>query len=450
MLMPTPVILIIKEARQAVEFASVLEKTGSKVHAVTSFEEANELLSFLHPDIIILPAQLEGANQGDGRLYCQQIRATLTPPRPVLVLLHPSTDVTERINAFRYGADDVLGDPIDKNELAIRVLAHLRRRQEEFSNPLTQLPGPNSIRRMLDQCLVSDKPWAALSIDLNKIRVYNETYGDLAGDQLIKALAAILNDLADETEFVGHLEADDFLMVTKPELAEKKAEQICKQFDHASSRFYPKGDIARGYLVSTGRGGIRRRVPLISIAIGIVSSRVRKFQSYVDVLTQARDYRFLAKQKQGSYWVSDKNLEAELAASYQARNANQQAIKHSMRILVVEPDGAMACLLQETLALEGYSVEVTSSADDALELAKDEPRPNLILLESNMISPKMDGWNLCRTLKSDKELAKIWVVMATSHPDQSLALEAGADLYLPKPFDMPALLKEVSLLLRSG
>jgi len=39
--------------------------------------------------------------------------------------------------------------------------------------------------------------------------------------------------------------------------------------------------------------------------------------------------------------------------------------------------------------------------------------------------------------------------MATSHPDQALALEAGADLYLPKPFDMPALLNEVSLLLRS-
>ena len=194
MLLPTPVILIINQPRQAAEFASVLEKTGSKVHAVTSFEEANELLSFLHPDIIILPNELGGTNAGDGRLYCQQIRATLAPPRPVLVLLHPSTDVTERINAFRYGADDVLGDPIDKNELAIRVLAHLRRRQEEFSSQLTQLPGPNLIRRMLDQCLISDKSWAAISVDLNKIRVYNETYGDLAGDQLIKALAAILVD----------------------------------------------------------------------------------------------------------------------------------------------------------------------------------------------------------------------------------------------------------------
>jgi DNA-binding response OmpR family regulator len=39
--------------------------------------------------------------------------------------------------------------------------------------------------------------------------------------------------------------------------------------------------------------------------------------------------------------------------------------------------------------------------------------------------------------------------MVTSHPDQSLALESGADLYLPKPFDMPMLLSEVKLLLRS-
>jgi DNA-binding response OmpR family regulator len=40
--------------------------------------------------------------------------------------------------------------------------------------------------------------------------------------------------------------------------------------------------------------------------------------------------------------------------------------------------------------------------------------------------------------------------MATSHPDQSMALEAGADLYLPKPFDMPSLLNEVSHLLKVG
>ncbi len=123
-------------------------------------------------------------------------------------------------------------------------------------------------------------------------------------------------------------------------------------------------------------------------------------------------------------------------------------IKHISRILVVEPDGAMACLLQETLALEGYMVQVTSSADDALELARFEP-PDLILLESNLIDRKMDGWNLCRALKADDVLSKIWIVMATSHPDQSLALEAGADLYLPKPFDIPNLLSEVSLLLRS-
>ncbi|MBS1998896.1 MAG: response regulator, partial [Cyanobacteria bacterium SZAS LIN-2] len=70
-------------------------------------------------------------------------------------------------------------------------------------------------------------------------------------------------------------------------------------------------------------------------------------------------------------------------------------------------------------------------------------------LESNLTGRKMDGWKLCRELKSDEELSRIWIVMATSHPDQSLALEAGADLYLPKPFDMPSLLNEVNLLLRS-
>ncbi len=451
MLMPTPQLLIIHQPRQAAEYASILEKTGARVNAVTTFEEANELLSFIHPDLIILSANMP---EGDGRLYCQQVRATLVHPRPVLVLLHPSTDVNERINAFRYGADDVLQDPIDKNELAIRVLAHLRRRQEEFSNPLTLMPGPNMIRRMLEQLLVSDRTWAAMSIDLNKIRVYNETYGDLAGDQLIKALGAVLTDAADDTDFVGHIEADDFLMTTRPDEAFRKAERICQQFDKMSSRFYPKGDIERGYLISTGRGGIRRRVPLISVAIGIVDSTKRRFQSYVDVLTSARDARDLAKQKGESCFIfgePQEDVRTGNTVLTRTRTIEIQKIEETNvgRILVVEPDGAMACLLQETLSLEGYTVEVTSSADDALTMARFEPHPDLILLESNLSDRKMDGWKLCSMLKSDEVLCKIWVVMATSHPDQSKALEAGADLYLPKPFDIPSLLNEVSLLLKS-
>jgi len=426
---------------------SIGSKTGAKVHAVTSFEEANELLSFIHPDLILLAAQMP---EGDGRLYCQQIRATVVQPRPVLVLLHASSDVNERISAFRYGADDVLGDPIDKNELAIRVLAHLRRRQEEMSNPLSQLPGPNLIRRMLEQCMVSDKAWTAMSIDLNKIRVYNETYGDLAGDQLIKALGAVLTDVADDDDFVGHIEADDFFMIVKPDNPERKAEKICQQFDSISRRFYPKGDIERGYLISTGRGGIRRRIPLISIAIGIVSSTKRRYQSYVDVLTSARDYRYLSKQYSGSTWVTDSmpQPQQDEGMGILEEVGTSAAGEKQSRILVVEPDGPMALLLQDSLTLEGYLVQVTSSADDALELARHD-HPDLILMESNLSDRQMDGWSLCRTLKDDDELKSIWLVMATSHPDQSMALEAGADLYLPKPFDLPSLISEISNLLRT-
>ncbi|HEY9790246.1 MAG TPA: response regulator [Candidatus Obscuribacterales bacterium] len=436
MLMPTPSILIIHEPKAAEKFSSILDKTGAKVHVANSFEQANNLLSFLHPDLILLTAHME---QGDGRLYCQQIRATLTHPRPVLVLLHTSEDVNERISCFRYGADDVLGENIDRSELAIRILAHLRRRQEELSNPLTQLPSANLIRRMLEQCLVSDRAWAALSIDLNNLRVYNETYGDLAGDQLIKALGAILMDTVGDSDFAGHIEADDFLVITTPERRLELAERICHQFDDISKRFYPPEDVKRGYLISTGRGGIRRRIPLISIAVGIISSNTKRFQSYVDVLTTARDFRYMAKLSPGSNWAGDHMAKEP---------AGQKEPPARSRILVVEPDGAMACLLQEILSLEGYSVAVTNSAEDALHMAHDI-QPDLILLESNLSDRRMDGWGLCRVVKEDKDLSSIWVVMVTSHPDQSLALESGADLYLPKPFDMPMLLSEVNLLLRS-
>ena len=172
---------------------------------------------------------------------------------------------------------------------------------------------------------------------------------------------------------------------------------------------------------------------MISIAIGIVDSTKRRFHSYVDVLTAARDARYLAKEKVESCWVVDdpqksRNDDRDLLESDEE---NQEMA--SSRILVVEPDGAMACLLQETLALEGYIVEVTASADDALEMAKYDPHPDLVLLESNFSDRMMDGWKLCQKLKADNELSKIWVIMATSHPDQSRALEAGAGFGVPEP-----------------
>ncbi|HNB24868.1 MAG TPA: response regulator, partial [Candidatus Melainabacteria bacterium] len=194
---------------------------------------------------------------------------------------------------------------------------------------------------------------------------------------------------------------------------------------------------------------IRRRIPLISIAIGIVSSTKRRYQSYVDVLTSARDYRYLSKQYSGSTWVTDSMPEPVQDEDMEEEVGSASSHEKQSRILVVEPDGPMALLLQDSLTLEGYVVQVTSSADDALELARHE-HPDLILLESNLSDRQMDGWSLCRTLKDDEELKSIWLVMATSHPDQSLALEAGADLYLPKPFDMPSLINEISTLLRSS
>jgi diguanylate cyclase (GGDEF)-like protein len=436
MLLPKPVILVIHSASKAIRYTSVLERTGARVQAVHSFEEANKVLSFLHPDLILIS---EYMGDDDGRVYCQQIRATLMQPRPVLVLMQQSTDVSERIRSFHYGADDVLSEPIDPSELAFRVLAHLRRRQEELSNPLTQLPGQPLVKRMLEQYLHHhDRPWAALSIDINNLRLYNEAYGDLAGDQLIKALGAILHESVNDQEFVGHLEADDFILLTQPELGEEKAEAICSKFDVISKRFYPAGIVEKGYLVATGAGGIRRRVPLSSIAIGIINSTTRKHQSYVDILTTAKDYRYLAKQSPGSHWISDQvPLHCPIGEASRSR------------ILVVEPDGAMACLLEENLALEGYSVQVADSIDDALYIVNSDPHPDLILLESAYEQNTYDGWELCRHVKENSELHNIWVVMATCHPDQSMALDAGADLYLPKPFDIPSLLNEVNHLLRS-
>ena len=76
-------------------------------------------------------------------------------------------------------------------------------------------------------------------------------------------------------------------------------------------------------------------------------------------------------------------------------------------------------------------------------------RPELILIEADIDSDNLDGWDLTRKIKQTPELASIWLIMTTKNSDHHKALECGADLYLPKPFELQVLFSEIKYLLRT-
>src|SRR3989338_6992363 len=108
----------------------------------------------------------------------------------------------------------------------------------------------------------------------------------------------------------------------------------------------------------------------------------------------------------------------------------------------------MSLLLKDTLEIEGYFVDVAHSTHEAWSLINNW-RPELILLEVDVSSDGFDGLELTSKIKQMPELAETWIIMTTKNPDHNKALESGADLYLPKPYELQVLFSEVRYLLRA-
>jgi DNA-binding response OmpR family regulator len=120
---------------------------------------------------------------------------------------------------------------------------------------------------------------------------------------------------------------------------------------------------------------------------------------------------------------------------------------HAARILVVDDIAANVRLLEAVLTGHGYDV-VTASDGVAALSAVDSERPDLILLDVMM--PELDGYGVCRALRERDETAVLPVIMVTSSApeEKTRAIAAGADDFIPKPFDHEELLTRVRSLLR--
>ena len=119
------------------------------------------------------------------------------------------------------------------------------------------------------------------------------------------------------------------------------------------------------------------------------------------------------------------------------------------RILMIEDDPDIALSLRLKLERDG-GFEVRTAEDGAagLRMAVDRP-PDLVLLDVNL--PEMDGFEVCRQLRSDPATAQIPVIMLTARIDESdrvAGLDLGADDYITKPFSPKEALARIRAVLR--
>jgi len=113
-----------------------------------------------------------------------------------------------------------------------------------------------------------------------------------------------------------------------------------------------------------------------------------------------------------------------------------------IHVLVIDDNEDILSMLQAMLQHQGYK---TSILDRTFELIQKigNLQPDIILMDKLLSGS--DGCEFCRQLKADPVLAKIPVIMISAHPQAAIeCIEAGADFFIEKPFEMDHLLKTLS------
>ena len=117
------------------------------------------------------------------------------------------------------------------------------------------------------------------------------------------------------------------------------------------------------------------------------------------------------------------------------------------KILVVDDEIYIVHILDFSLGMEGYEVLTAPDGEQALEKAH-ASHPDLIVLDIMM--PKLDGYEICRMLKSAEDTRDIPVILLSAkgrNVDQKIGFEVGADDYITKPFSPRKLVDRINALL---
>jgi DNA-binding response OmpR family regulator len=113
------------------------------------------------------------------------------------------------------------------------------------------------------------------------------------------------------------------------------------------------------------------------------------------------------------------------------------------KILIVDDEAHIRMLIEQTLEeLEDEGVEflTAENGEIALEIIQEE-NPQLVFLDVMM--PKMNGMEVCRRVKKELEMDKVFIILLTAkgqEADRQKGLDVGADIYMTKPFDPEVLL----------
>ena len=178
-------------------------------------------------------------------------------------------------------------------------------------SPLTSLPGNIQIQTELKNRLLRNDEFIVLYLDLDNFKSYNDIYGFLKGDEIIKFTARTIlkniNNISKTDAFVGHIGGDDFVAILGNGIDyEKVCQDIISEFDKSVKGFFVEEDLKRGYLKVENRKGKKENFPLTTISIGVVVVDPERFSNVLEIGEVGAQVKHVAKKYKKSCYAIDR------------------------------------------------------------------------------------------------------------------------------------------------
>ncbi len=427
--MQTVTLIIDKRRELSTKYKKVLNNKSNKVIVSKNLIFAMKIIQDKEPDLIIISDSIDG-NLSD---YCKKIRALTYNMRPIIIALSKSADLQDKLNVLENGADDFISEPVNSEEFLMRVKAHLRRELESNMDSKHILAGKNYSLRALKRVISDDKPWATMLISIENFENYKETYTELASDKLIQTYCAIINSALNEDDYFGTLSENMFLVITDSLKVEKIANYLTFAFDSVASKFYSPQDNRRGFMLMRGDEFAGRRSNFVHTTIGIVTNEFIRYKDSTQLLNALLQIHKLADMPTKSNYLAER---PQITGNNFENPVNK-------KVCIIEDDEAMTVLLTTILDLQGYEVCVVK---DYSEIEKFYPA--LIILDAGNVD-ELKGLKLCQKIRQNTNFDRTKLIVTSVLHDKELILTAGADLYIPKPYEISNLIKWVEKLLDS-
>lgn len=246
------------------------------------------------PHLIVLDIMLPDI---DGYEVCRTLRTSTRTSHIPVIFLTQKDERSDKLQGLELGADDYITKPFDIEELKLRVQGAIRRSEREsLTDPRSGLPAGRLIEEQLRR-IIREDGWALMDLRISHFSAFNDVYGFVAGDDVMRFTAMLLGEVVDEhgtpNDFIGHAGGDNFVIISTQEAMPNIRKVIKERFDEEVQRHYNFMDRQQGFIQTTNAEGEIVQSPLMLMTMGVISPKEHRFADIREITEMAAEARRL-------------------------------------------------------------------------------------------------------------------------------------------------------------